>query len=150
VTLPRKCLKKIGGHIRYYEVKEATMLVELALWKNMISHADEEVYPINRDACRVELPGPAKELILKYAYRILDASARYGVYIEFVGGVQIIIEVEPSDTIAYVKNKIHYKKVVPVDRQQLFFHGELLHDISIISECNIQMDSTIDLVVIGD
>jgi len=55
----------------------------------------------------------------------------------------------PFDTIAKVKTKIYDDKDIPVDQQQLFFCGELLHDDRTLSDCNIQMDSTIDLVI-GD
>ena len=99
---------KIGNLIQYYEVKEATTLVELALWKAEISQSDEEVYPTNRHAYRVEVPGPAKDLISQYAYHIpLHTTTCYRIYIKCSRGEGPVgIKVEPSDTIAYIKNKI--------------------------------------------
>jgi len=64
-----KNVKKIANLIQYYEVKEATTLVELALWKSKIEQSDGDG-GLNRRACRTEVPGPAKDLILQYAYRI--------------------------------------------------------------------------------
>jgi len=57
---------KVCSVIQYYEVKEATTLVELALWKAKI----EQAVGLDRDSCRIELPEPAKNLILQYAYII--------------------------------------------------------------------------------
>ena len=50
--------------IRYYEMKVATTLFELALWKAMIDQA--EGASIDRGACRIEVPGPVKDSILQY------------------------------------------------------------------------------------
>ena len=50
--------------IRYYEIKEATTLFELALWKSKINQAEGAI--TDRGACRVEVPGPVKETILQY------------------------------------------------------------------------------------
>ena len=44
--------------IKYDEMKEATTLFELALWKAKIDLVDET--PFERDACRVDVPGPVK------------------------------------------------------------------------------------------
>ena len=56
-------LKKVKGLISYYELKEATTLFELALWKARVHQANDE---INRDECRIEVPGPVKDVILHY------------------------------------------------------------------------------------
>ena len=83
VPLPQanrlQSMKKVADLLRYYESKETTTLIELALWKATIDQTEEEDHPIGRDACRVELPGPARHLILKYAYPLLhpDDSYRY-------------------------------------------------------------------------
>jgi len=140
---------KICNLIQYYEVKEATMLVEMAMWKSKI----EQASGLDRDACRVDMPEPAKDLILKYAYTIpmYTTTNYYITYIKSSRGVELeLYRVEPSDTIADFKNKLCDAKDIPVDQQQLFFHGELLHDDRTLSDCNIVMDSTIELVVIGD
>jgi len=48
--------------MQYYEVKEATSLVELALWKFNI----EQAVGLDRGVCRIDLPEPSKDLILQY------------------------------------------------------------------------------------
>ena len=58
-------LDQIVSWIRYYEIKEATSLFELALWKARIDQVDDS-NPINREACQMEVPGPIKETILQY------------------------------------------------------------------------------------
>ena len=55
-------------------MKEATTLFELALWKEKINQA--EGIPINRNACRIEVPGPVKDTILLYLYPFGDPAIR--------------------------------------------------------------------------
>lgn len=55
--------------ILYYLEREATTLFELALWKAKIIQAEEaNDDDINRDACRIDVPGPVKETILQYLH----------------------------------------------------------------------------------
>jgi len=60
----KQCLNRLVGLITYYEVREATTLFELALWKAKINHAEGD--SADRGACRVEVPGPVKDTILQY------------------------------------------------------------------------------------
>ena len=75
VPLPQairlQSMEKVVDLLRYYEIKETTTLIELALWKAMIGQTEEE------DHCHVELPGPAKHLILKYTYPLLHRNDNY-------------------------------------------------------------------------
>ena len=48
--------------IRYYEISEATTTLELALWKAVHDNTNAA----NREACRIEVPGPVKDTILQY------------------------------------------------------------------------------------
>jgi len=140
---------RIDNLIQYYEVKEATSLVELALWKSKIDQADK----LDRGVCRIELPELAKDLILQYAYdRIpLHTTTYIQIYIKCSRRVSpSIMYVEPIDTIAEVKKQIYENKDITIDRQQLFFRGELLNDDLTLADCNIQNDSTILLFVFGD
>jgi len=61
-------LKKVKGLITYYEVREATTLFELALWKARIDQADISIPSSDRGACRGEVPGPVKDTILQYLW----------------------------------------------------------------------------------
>ena len=51
--------------ITYYEIKEATTQFELAMWKFNIDRANIS-NPIERAACRIDVPGPVKDTILQY------------------------------------------------------------------------------------
>jgi len=62
----KQCLNRIVGLITYHEVREATTLFELALWKARIDQAD--VRPSSKGACRIEVPGPVKDTILQYLW----------------------------------------------------------------------------------
>jgi len=62
----REKLEEIKRLIRYYEMKEATTMFELALWKTMVDQ--KEADDINREAYRTEVPGPVKDTILHYLY----------------------------------------------------------------------------------
>ena len=61
----QRCLNQIARLIGCYEMKEATTLIDLALWKCKINHTSVVV---DRDACRVDMPGPAKDMILQYLW----------------------------------------------------------------------------------
>ena len=52
--------------ISFYERREKTCLFELALWKAQISIAEENQYPVDRQACRIDVPGPVKDALLQY------------------------------------------------------------------------------------
>jgi len=60
----RESLDKVIGLIAYYEMKVATTIFELALWKAKMD--TDETNPVDRDACRIEVPGPVKDAILQY------------------------------------------------------------------------------------
>ena len=65
VEIDKEKLGMIVRLIRYYEVKEATTLFELALWKSKINQAEGDC--ADRGAsCLVEVPGPVKDTILQY------------------------------------------------------------------------------------
>ena len=58
-------LGKIVRLISYYELKEATSILELALWKFKLDQVDK-ANPIPRKKCRMDVPGPVKDIILQY------------------------------------------------------------------------------------
>ena len=66
VEVDKEKLDKIVRLIRYYEIKEATTLFELALWKAKMGQAVDDDKPADRGAYRVEVPGPVKDNILQY------------------------------------------------------------------------------------
>ena len=72
----KRILGRIDRLITYYELKEATTLLELAMWKSKINQ--ESTNPINRDVYRIDIPGPVKHTILQYLnFRISGDSFYY-------------------------------------------------------------------------
>ena len=61
----REDLEKIVRLISRYEIKEGTSIFELALWKFKLDQVDE-ANPIPRKKCRMDAPGPVKDIILQY------------------------------------------------------------------------------------
>ena len=96
------------------------------------------------------------ELVLS-DYKILNKSILYlalktpkpnmQILVKLITGKIVTVEADPSDTMGIVKDKLECIEGIPSYQQKLLFNGKPLEDENRLSDCDIQHESMLELLI---
>lgn len=71
----------------------------------------------------------------------------FDIKVKLQSSVTPIVQVQPSDTIRYVKTKVEEMWGIPVDLQCLVFADKELEDLCLLGDCGIRGTAILELVI---
>ena len=76
-----------------------------------------------------------------------NPSGSKSIFIKTLSGKTIPMDINDSDTIGSIKQRIFEKEGIPVDQQRLVFNGKQLEDGQTVGSYGIESESNVHLVL---